>query len=1050
MNRSIFNLQIRSKLWTVLLLFVLAINTQVMYAQNSAKWKVTGVVTSKTDGLPLIGVSVMQAGTSNGTITDFDGCYTIEVPAHSALHFTYMGYKPYDVQLKQAGTINVIMTEDTQALEEVVVIGYGVQKKKLSTGATAQLKGDDIAKRNTTNPLQAMQGQTPGVSIMSTSGQPGADLKVTVRGLGTVGDASPLYLIDGVGGDISTLNPADIESIDVLKDAASAAIYGAQAANGVVLITTKHGKAGRTQVSFDAYYGLQNVAEKVDMLNASQYKMIMDEQSVNDGSTAYDWDSMSGITNADGTPANSDWIDKMFKDDAVIQNYTIGFSGGTEKSTYSISLGYFQQEGIVGGEDVSNYERYNFRVNSEHKFFGDFMKVGEHASYVYKKNTGVQVGDQYSNTLRGAFNTSPLSPIYSDNNTYDSPYNDTTNSGWYKGDGNPYGLMMTDVNNLTRTSTFAADVYAELHPIKNMTLRTVLAVNKSNSDYRYYQPLYHFSPYSYNDTATNVSQNTSSGMTLTSTNTASYNFDVNKHHFVALIGMESSRYSGDYLGGNRKYLKSMFNNWGHAYINNTEATAADDMNIEGYPYDDVRTTSYFSRLSWNLKETYMATATIRADGSSKFSSDNRWGYFPSISAGWVISNEAFMESTKSWLDFLKLRVSWGQVGNQNISSFQYVAPVKTSTTNYIFGTSLGADYNIWGAYPSRLANEDITWETSEQTNIGLDATLFNRLRVNADFYIKTTKDWLVEAPILATAGTGAPYINGGDVKNTGFELGLNWNDTYKGVHYNISVNGAYNKNEVGNIPTEDGIIHGALNALYDNSSEFYRAQNGHAIGYFWGFKTCGIFQNQEEIDAWNSDGKHGILQPNPQPGDVKYVDQNQDGVIDEDDKIDLGNGMPDFTYGFNISLDYKHFDFALTANGVIGNDIVQTYRNQPNAYANYTTAILQRWTGEGTSNRIPRVTSSNINYQFSDLFIQDGDYLRISNITLGYDFASLLKCPYISQARLYAQVQNAFTFTKYDGMDPEIGYGNNSWVSGVDLGYYPRPRTVLFGVNLKF
>ena len=325
------------------------------------------------------------------------------------------------------------------------------------------------------------------------------------------------------------------------------------------------------------------------------------------------------------------------------------------------------------------------------------------------------------------------------------------------------------------------------------------------------------------------------------------------------------------------------------------------------------------------------------------------------------------------------------------------------------------------------------------------------MSLTADFYIKTTKDWLVEAPILATAGTGAPFINGGDVKNTGVELALTWNDRAgKDFNYNIGVNGAYNKNKVGNIPTEDGIIHGKINMLYDNTPEFYRAQNGHAIGYFWGYETAGIFQNKEQIANWNADGKHGILQADAQAGDVIYVDQNQDGIIDDNDKVDLGNGTPDFTYGFNVGFNYKNFDFSLVAYGAAGNQIVQSYRNHANSKANYTTAILNRWTGEGTSNRMPRVTDTNINWQFSDLYLQDGDYLRISNITLGYDFAKLIKLKAISQARLYVQVQNAFTFTKYDGMDPEIGYGTSDWVSGIDLGYYPRPRTFLVGVNLKF
>ena len=326
----------------------------------------------------------------------------------------------------------------------------------------------------------------------------------------------------------------------------------------------------------------------------------------------------------------------------------------------------------------------------------------------------------------------------------------------------------------------------------------------------------------------------------------------------------------------------------------------------------------------------------------------------------------------------------------------------------------------------------------------------SRLSLTADFYIKTTKDWLVEAPILATAGTGAPYINGGDVKNTGIELALTWNDQIgKDFSYNVGVNGAYNKNKVGDIPTEDGIIHGDINMLYDNTPEFYRASNGHPIGYFWGYQTAGIFQNKQQIEDWRAAG-NGILQADVQPGDVIYVDQDHNGVIDDNDKVDLGNGTPDFTYGFNLGFSYKNFDFALNAYGAAGNQIVQGYRNHANSHSNYTSAILGRWTGEGTSNRIPRVTETNINWQFSDLYIQDGDYLRISNITIGYDFAKLINLKAISQARLYFQVQNAFTFTKYDGMDPEIGYGTSDWVSGIDLGYYPRPRTFLVGVNLKF
>ena len=1037
----------------IILLCLPIMSVKAVPSQTST---VSGVVISGTDELPLVGVSVLVKETANGTITDIDGNFKLNVVSGQTLVFSYIGYVTQEIVVTDQKSLNVILKEDTEILDEVVVVGYGVQKKKLVTGATVQVKGESLAKMNTNSPLQGMQGQTPGGNISSTSGQPGSDMKVSIRGLGTVGNSSPLYLIDGVGGDISTLNPADIESIDILKDAASAAIYGAQAANGVVLITTKSGKEGKAQISFDAYYGVQTVARKINMLNAKEYMTIMDEQAVNSGNTPYDWSSFRSIY-ANGNVHDTDWIDSMFKDNARTQSYTLGITGGSQTSTYALSLGYMSQEGVVGGKDVSNYERYNFRINSEHKIFkdSDLLKVGEQVSFVYKMNNGISVSDQYNNTLRGAFATSPLAPIYSDNNAYDSSYNDTSNSDWYNGDGNPYGSMMTNSNNENKTATFSGNVYAELQPVRNLKLRSVFGAVYGSSEYRSFNPLYQFSIYTYNTTRTSATQNMNHSLGMTWTNTAAYDWTCGKHAFNALVGMEVYRYSGTYLQAKTGALREGFDDWDHAYVGNGTASSADDgMSVDGYPHDESRSVSYFGRFGWNWKETYMLNATLRADGSSKFARGNRYGVFPSISAGWTLSNEKFMQNTQNWLDYLKLRASWGQVGNQNIDNYQYTAPITSSNTHYIFGTTDGApaQSGYWGAYPSRLANENVTWETSEQTNIGIDARfLKSRLSLTADFYIKTTKDWLVEAPILATAGTGAPFINGGDVKNTGFELALTWNDQAgKDFNYNIGVNGAYNKNKVGNIPTEDGIIHGKINMLYDNTPEFYRAQNGHAIGYFWGYETAGIFQNKEQIANWNADGKHGILQADAQAGDVIYVDQNQDGIIDDNDKVDLGNGTPDFTYGFNVGFNYKNFDFSLVAYGAAGNQIVQSYRNHANSKANYTTAILNRWTGEGTSNRMPRVTDTNINWQFSDLYLQDGDYLRISNITLGYDFAKLIKLKAISQARLYVQVQNAFTFTKYDGMDPEIGYGTSDWVSGIDLGYYPRPRTFLVGVNLKF
>ncbi len=1040
----------------MLLAFCLLVGSVAAGAQTLT---VTGTVTSAADGEPLIGASVTVKGATNGVTTDIDGNYTIKVDQGATLTFSYIGFTSRDIKVT-GSKIDVALTENSESLNELVVVGYGVMKKKLVTGATAQIKGDDIAKMNTTSPLQAMQGQLPGVNITSNSGQPGTSMKVQIRGLGTIGNASPLYLIDGVGGDISTLNPADIESIDVLKDAASAAIYGAQAANGVVLITTKQGREGKATVTFDGYFGWQSVGKKIDMLNADQYMEIMNEQQIADGSAPYDWNGMNSIwrTDAEGNRLgtyDTDWVDSMFKDNAITQSYTIGITGGSKNSTYAMSLGYLNQEGIAGGKDVSDYSRYNFRINSDHKLFDGILTVGEQASFVYVKNTGIGVGNQYNNTLRGAFGTSPLSPIYNK----DGNFNSTSDSDWNNADGNPYGSMMVNTNNRSKTATFSGNVYAQLEPIKNLKSRTVFGAVYGSSEYRSFSPKYNFSIYNYND-HTSVSQNMNHSLGMTWTNTVSYDWNIKDHEFNALLGMEAYRYEGTYLGANQRDLKEGFDTWPFAWINNgTASTTADGLGANGNPHDNSRSISYFGRLGWNWKEKYMINVTVRSDGSSKFAKGHRFGTFPSVSAGWNISNEAFMESTRTWLDFLKIRGSWGRVGNQNIDNYQYLAPIKITNTHYFFGQYMGpngsyGDYatilgNNWGAYPSRLGNLDLTWETSEQLDFGFDATLFkNRLRVNFDWYRKSTKDWLVVAPILATAGTDAPFINGGDVVNTGVELGINWNDVIgNDFSYSIGVNGTYNKNKVGSIPTEDGMIHGSSNMLYDNSPEFYRASNGMPIGYFWGFQTAGLFQNQQEINDWIAAG-NGILQTAVQPGDVKFVDQNHDGIIDDNDKVNLGNGVPKFTYGFNINLYYKNFDFGLVATGAAGNKIVQTYRNQTNMKANYTTEILDRWTGEGTSNKIPRVTNGNINWQFSDLYVHDGDYLRLSNLTLGYNFAPIMNQKWCSQCRLYFQVQNLATFSKYNGMDPEIGYGTSDWVSGIDVGFYPRPRTFLIGVNL--
>ena len=1039
----------RVALVAILLAFqaMLGIGAGVLYAQ-----KVTGTVISGSDNEPLIGASVMVQGSKVGSVTDLDGNFTIDAKSGQTLEVSYLGFITQKVKVN-GQKLNITLQEDKHSLDEVVVVGYGVQKKKLVTGATVQLKGDDIAKLNTTNPLSAMQGQTPGVNIVSTSGQPGAAMSVTIRGLGTVGNSQPLYLIDGVGGDITTLNPADIESIDVLKDAASAAIYGAQAANGVVLVTTKSGREGSCKITYDGYVGWQTLPRKFEMLNSEQYMQIMDEAALNSKMSPFDWTSMNSIRDANGNVYNTDWLDQAIDNGALTTSHSLAFTGGSKTSTYSISGGYTGQDGLVGGSDVSYYKRYNLRANSEHKMWNGLVTIGEHVGFVYKDSRGMNTGNIWNNNLRGAFSTSPLTPVYD----ADGNYNSTENSNWNVNDGNPYGTMMMNRFNQSKNTSVDANVYMQIEPIKNLKFKTVFGLNYGGSDYRSFSPIYKFTPQSGNG-VTKVNQSNGSGTSLVWTNTLTYDFDVKEHHFNALIGSETTKYDGSSTGSYGVNLTAGFDDWEHAYVANTDMSHT-DRKVSGGPYDSTRGQSFFARFGWSWKDRYMINATMRADGSSKFAKGHRWGYFPSVSAGWTLTEEKFMKSTAKWLDFLKLRFSWGQVGNANIKCYQYLAPVSTANTNYNFGATGGTDAWVMGAYTSRLANENVKWETSEQYNVGLDARfLRQRLSLTFDGYIKKTKDWLVQAPVLATAGTEGPVINGGDVTNKGIELGLSWNDQIgKDFTYNVGANFAYNHNKVGNIPTLDGIIHGATNQIYSNAEEFYRAENGHAIGYFWGYKTAGIFQNQQEINDWIAAG-NGILQSDVKPGDVKYVDVDHDGVINANDKVDLGNGLPKYTFGFNFTLGWRGFDLAANFTGAAGFKIAQSYRDPSSSQANYSRRILKRWTGEGTSNEIPRVTYGDAgNWLFSDLYLQDGDYIRLQNLTLGYDFKKLIAWKGLSKLRLYFQVQNLFTLTKYDGMDPEIGSYNgtdgnssDSWVSGVDMGYYPHPRTFIVGLNLAF
>lgn len=1046
-------LKLKKSLFILTTIFMVSCLNVSLMAQNpqpSTK-VVKGKIVSSDTGEPLPGVTIIIKGTQKGTATDAFGNFSIEASNNDVLVIQSLGYVSEEIQVGDNTTFEIKLVPEIKVLDELVVIGYGVQKKSLVTGAIAQVKGDDLQKRSVTSSFQALQGQVAGVQITQSSGQPGSGFKVTIRGLGTIHNFQPLYIVDGIQtGDISFLNNADIESVEILKDAASAAIYGSQAANGIVLITTKKGSSRKTEVSFDGYYGASYLPRKVDLLNAKEYAIIMNEAAINSGKAPYFTQQQ-----IDSLGEGTDWIDEMIYDGAKTQNYNIGITGGNDVSNFSISLSYTGEDGIVGGPSVSHFDRYNVRINSEHKIRKGII-IGEHLTATYFDQNGIAVGGQYNNDFRAAFSTTPLLPMYDDNGNFldntqgaNVIYNGKIYTPWYPAESNPYARMIYNNQRKTNNQKVLGDVYLQLTPFQGLNFKTTLGFDYNSNETRQYIPVYRLSMYAFKD-HDEARQSLGKGLGLQWDNLLSYNINIDKNSLTAIVGTSAYKYDGSSMYTANTDLT--IGDLDHAYINNSTNTNLARITFNGSPHDPIRLLSVFSRISYNYDEKYLLNLTYRIDGSSRFHKNNRWGYFPSISFGWVMTREPFMEVTSGWLDFLRPRISWGQVGNQNIPMWRYLSLINTQNAAYYFGTAdFDASGNTPGAFPSTLGNPDLKWEVSEQMNIGFDAYLLKyKLGINFDFYNKVTKDWLVEVPALATSGVERYYINGGKVLNRGIELALMWKDKIGGVNYFINGNITKNKNEVQEVPTDDGIIHGQTNVLYHNAGEFYHlAKTGFPIGYFWGWKTAGVFQTEEEVYNYrSSNGK--IIQPNARPGDLKYIDQNDDGIINDLDKVMVGDPNPDIIIGFSCGFDYKGLDFSLTAHGVAGNQIVQSYRNYSSAFENYTSEILARWHGEGTSNRIPRVTENNINYHFSDIFIKDGDFLRIDNITLGYNLASVIKNSFIKQFRIYGSVLNAFTFTKYNGMDPEVGYGPDNPVSGVDLGFYPRSRTFIVGANIKF
>ena len=1052
---------------TILCLFLAMCLATSAFAQNIT---VTGKVTDSR-GEPVVGAAVMLEGNvAVGTMTDPDGTYSINVPSNSSLTYSCVGFATQTIAVSGRAAINVVLEEDSEFLDETVVIGYGTQKKRLLTGATINITGDDIQKQSTTNAVGALYSSVPGVNILQESGVPGAGYKITVRGVGTTGSGSgPLIVIDGVaGGNLDDLNPADIESIDILKDAASAAIYGARAANGVVLVTTRQGKIGekKATVTFDAYSGFQKPnTNGVHGVTAQEYLDLVAQEGSHEFDNIaelmpvqYEW-MQKGLWNG------TDWFTESINNNAPTSNMVVGVTGGGESVRYSFSFSKSYQEGTLGAPKPTYYDRTTVRANTDFSILKkgnrDVIKLGENVTVSLTDSRGMSTegrGNDVSNLLI----KTPLLPAYDlDGSIY--IYEKQLRDGWDAGDNEANLLQSSDLKESQGKGVrVQGNVYLEINPFRELKLRTAFGFRANTNYSRSYTPAYQLTATDYKLYDT-VSQSASVSSNWTWELTANYKKTFASAHTVeALVGtsIEATGW-GMSLNGTRSQTK--FETWESANLSSVEGALASDQHASmgganTVPYNNLL--SFFGRVNYNFKDKYLFTAIVRSDGSCNFAKGHRWGVFPSVSAGWVVSSEPWMESTKGWLNFFKIRGSWGQNGNCRISNFQYNGQISLDAS---YDFTYGQTSPVLAAYPQNIPNRDLTWETSEQLAIGFDSRYFrSRLGVIFDWYRKDTKDWLVTPPVMAIVGASAPPINGGAVRNSGVELSFTWNDKIGDLRYSLGLNGSYNKNNVLYINNADGIIHGEKKIISENvaKEDGFRAEPGKPIGYFLGIASEGIFQNKAQIDEYNANGYAFINgYDSAQPGDVIWIDQNGDGKYNELDCVEIGNPHPDYTMGFSISLQWKGLDFSVNGSGAFGQQVMQSYRQFAlKDLQSFTNNLVARyWTGEGSTNSFPRIsTGSHNNFKCnsynSDIFIQNADYVKIRNITLGYDFKQVFKKLPFQMLRVFVTGQNLFTFTGYDGMDPEVGTGapGFSWSSGIDTGFYPSPKVYMAGVSIKF
>lgn len=968
---------------------------------------VQGVVKDQT-GETVIGASVMEKGTTNGTITGIDGDFSLNMSSNGTLVVSFVGYKTQEVQVKGQKQLQVVLSEDAEMLDEVVVIGYGTMKKSDLTGAVSSIGNKDIKDSPVSNLGQAIQGKISGVQIVD-AGKPGDNVSIKIRGLGSINNCDPLVVIDGVPTDLglSSLNMADVERLDVLKDASATAIYGSRGANGVVMITTKRGTEGKGKLAVSANYSFQNATNVPSLLNAAQYAELSNDMMVNSGRNPNPkWANPSELG------AGTDWMDELLRT-GVMQNYTVSYSGGNEKSHYYVSGGFLDQSGIVKSV---NYRRFTFQSNSDAQVL-KWLKFSNNITFSAdtKKSGSYNIGD--------ALKALPIYPVKNEDGSWSGP---DGNSEWYGSTRNPIGP--TELNkSQTDGYNFLANLTAELTFTKWLKFKSTFGYDAKFWFIDNFTPKYNWKPTPTEETSRYKSDNKSFTYLWDNYFLFDHTF-AEKHRVGLMAGMSAQWNTNDYLNAQKNVF--MFDNV-HEMDNGEEMYAIGGNETEW------ALLSYMARVNYSYEDRYLLTATIRRDGSSRFGKKHRWGTFPSVSVAWRASQEKWFPKN-DYINDLKVRAGYGVTGSQaSVGNYSYLASYNTSV--YPFGISSG---NQTALVSSTLANPYIHWEEVAQTNIGFDASLFNsRVMFSFDAYLKETRDMLVKASIPITSGfedTTTTYTNAGKVRNQGIEMSLHTINLTGELGWETNLTATYNKNKIKDLNSD---VPYYINQI--NNSYVTMLAKDYPINVFYGYVTDGIFQNQSEVNT------HAV-QPGAEPGDIRFRDLNNDGVINDSDRTVIGNPNPSWLFSMNNSLSYKGFELSVFLQGIAGNKIYNANNIDNTGMAaayNQTTDVLKRWQGEGTSNSMPRAVfgDPNQNTRVSDRFVENGSYLRLKNITLSYTFPKQwLQKAQIENARLSLSCENVATITGYSGFDPEVG------INGIDQNRYPISRTFSLGLNFNF